>query len=164
MRLYKTLQSAISATLAIICSLFIAAQDAGVIRPSIQLGTHPSPDARFDVVLRQNSMGGGVDLFVMKHCEPIFYAADISGYLWINNVLIYSSLPLYGSGGVYKYNPITETRSCIVDGNTNEYFELESFTTKTKKLAYYYSNDISHVDVERLKASKKAVRQVEIPN
>ena len=103
-------------------------------------------------------------MFVMKHSEPIFYAGDVTGYLWVNNHLIYSALPLYGSGGIYKYNPVMETRSFVVDGNANEYFELQSFSSKRAKLAYYYSDDIRHVDVERLKASKEAVREIAIPN
>jgi hypothetical protein len=164
MRLYKALRSVISAIPVAICCFLVAAEDTAVIQPITQLGTRPSPDGQFNVVLRQNSMGAGIDLFVMKQYEPIFYAADITGYLWINNLLIYSSLPLYGSGGIYKYNPMMETRSSVVDGKSNEYFELKSVSSKTKKLAYYHSDDIRHVDAARLKAPKEAVRGIAIPD
>jgi hypothetical protein len=60
-------------------------------------------------------VGGGTDLFVMKGDEPIFYAGDISGYFWVDNVLVYSSLPLYGKAGIYMYNPAVEVRSSLVD-------------------------------------------------
>jgi hypothetical protein len=109
-------------------------------------------------------MGGATDLFVMKNCEPIFYAADVTGYLWAGKALIYSCAPLYGSAGIYRYDPIMETRSSLVDGKENEYFELRSFSPNTKKLGYYYSDDIRHLDIMKLKASKEAVRKIAIPN
>jgi len=105
-------------------------------------------------------MGGGIDLFVMKGGDPMFYAGDVTGYLWINSVLVYSSLPLYGSAGIYSYDPITELRSTVVDGKENDYFELKSYSLDTTKLSYFYSDDIKHMDVAQLKASNEAVREV----
>jgi hypothetical protein len=43
-------------------------------------------------------------------------------------------------------------------------FELRSFSPTTKKLEYYYSDDIRHLDIMKLKASKEAVREIAIPN
>jgi hypothetical protein len=164
MPLYKVLWLAISTILVLVCDFSLAVEDAAVVKPVTQLGMHPSPDAGFNVVLRQNNMGGATDLFVMKRHEPIFYAADVTGYLWVNKVLIYSSLPLYGSAGIYMYDPVMEMRASIVDGKENEYFELKSFSKKTKKLGYFYSNDIENFDVAKLKASKEAVREIPLPN
>jgi hypothetical protein len=108
-------------------------------------------------------MGGGTDLFVMKGDEPIFYAGDVSGYFWINGILVYSSLPLYGKAGIYMYDPTMEMRSSLVDGKENDYFELKSYSSETNKVAYYYSNDITKTDIATLKGSKNAVREVLMP-
>jgi hypothetical protein len=162
MRLSKLLQSAISATSFLICELAPASGDLAV-KPITQLGVHPSPDHQFNVVLRKNSMGGGTDLFVMKGGEPIFYAGDATGCFWIGSILVYSSSPLYGSSGIYTYDPVIETRSSLVDGKANEYFELKGYLATANKVAYYYSDDISHLDITKLKASNSAVREVLMP-
>jgi hypothetical protein len=163
MRPYRLLQLVISGICAVYFQFPLALGDIGIVLPVTELGLHPAPDGRFVVVLRKNGMGGGTDLFVMKGPEPIFYAADVTGYLWIDHILIYSSLPLYGSAGVYAYNPIMETRSSLVDGKENQYFQIKSFSLKTNTIEYYYSDDIRHADVENLKASKGAVRVIAVP-
>lgn len=163
MRLSKFLQSVISAVCILICEPTLAAGDLATIEPIKELGMRSSPDHRFNVILRQNSMGGGTDLFVMKGGEPIFYAGDVTGYFWVEGILVYSSLPLYGSAGIYTYDPVMEMRSPLVDGKENEYFELKSYSSNTKKVAYYYSDDIRQVDITKLKASNNAVREVLVP-
>jgi hypothetical protein len=162
MRPYRLLQLVISGICAVYFHFPFVLGDTGIV-PVTELGVHPAPDGRFAVVLRKNSMGGGTDLFVKKGPEPIFYAADVTGYLWIDHILIYSSLPLYGSAGVYAYNPIMEIRSSLVEGKENEYFQLKSFSPNTNTIEYYYSEDIRHADVEKLKASKEAVRKIAVP-
>jgi hypothetical protein len=163
MRPYRLLQSVISGICAVYFQIPLALAGAELVLPVTELGVHPAHDGRFAVVLRQNGMGGGTDLFVMKGSEPIFYAADVTGCLWIDHILIYSSLPLYGSGGVYTYNPIMETRSSLVAGKENEYFQIKSFSPKTNTIEYYYSDDIRHADAEKLKASKEAIRLITVP-
>jgi len=54
-------------------------------------------------------------------------------------------------------------RSSLVDGKENEYFELKGYSSDTHKVRYYYSDDIKHVDVAKLKAANDAVRDVSIP-
>ena len=162
MRPYRLLQLVISGICSVYFHLPFALGDTGFV-PVTELGVHPAPDGRFAVVLRKNSMGGGTDLFVMKGPEPIFYAADVTGYLWIDHILVYSSLPLYGSAGVYAYNAIMETRSSLVQGKENQYFQLKSFSPKTNTIEYYYSEDIRHADIEKLKASKASIREIAGP-
>jgi hypothetical protein len=163
MRPYRLLQLVISGICAVYSYFPFALGDTGIVLPVTELGVHPAPDGRFAVVLRKNSMGGATDLFVMKGPEPILYAADVTGYLWIDHILIYSSLPLYGSAGLYTYNPIMETRSSLVEGKENQYFQLKSFSPKTNTIEYYYSDDIRHADVEKLKTSKGAIREIAAP-
>jgi hypothetical protein len=164
MPLCRLSRLAISAIPIAICHFSLPAETGVVVEPITELGIRASANGRFKVVLRQNSMGGAIDLFVMKNCEPIFYAADVTGYLWAGNAVIYSSSPLYGSAGIYRYDPIMETRSSLVDGKENEYFELRSFSPNAKKLEYYYSDDIRHLDIMKLKASNESVREIPIPN
>jgi hypothetical protein len=164
MLLFRLSRLAISTISIVICHFSLHAETDVVVEPITELGARASPNGQFKVVLRQNSMGGATDLFVMKNCEPIFYAADVTGYLWVGNALVYSSTPLYGSAGIYRYDPIMEMRSSLVDGKENEYFELRCFSPNTKKLDYYYSDDIRHLDIMKLKASKEAVREIPIPN
>jgi hypothetical protein len=163
MRHYKILRSVISATCVLLCKVATGAGDVAVVQPVTELGTHSGPGGRFNVVLRENSMGGGTDLFVMKRQVPIFYAADVTGYIWDKGILIYSSLPLYGSGGIYTYDPVMETRSSVIDGKSNEYFELKSFSPETRKLAYFYSDNLKAVNLRTLKKSAVAVREIPIP-
>lgn len=158
----KLLQSGISAV-CLICEVTLVAGNLATVEPVKELGMRSSPNHQFKVILRQNSMGGGTDLFVMKGDEPIFYAGDVSGYFWVDGILIYSSLPLYGKGGIYMYDPVMEMRSSLVNGKENEYFELKSYSPNTNKVAYYYSNDIAQVDIAKLKGSNDAVREVLMP-
>lgn len=99
----------------------------------------------------------------MKKDEPIFHAADVSAYVWVDAKLVYSSLPLYGESGIYMYDPRMETVSCLVSGKDNDYFELSSFLPKRNRIEYYYSNDINHLDVAQLKRSKEALRELALP-
>lgn len=160
---YKLLQSVINSVCILICEFTLVAGSLPAVKPIKDLGMRSSPNHQFKVVLRQNSMGGGTDMFVMKGEEPIFYAGDISGYVWIDGILVYSSLPLYGKAGVYMYDPAMEICSSLVVGKENEYFELKSYSSDTNKLAYYYSDDIKQVDIAKLKASNNAVREVSMP-
>ena len=159
----KLLQLVISAVCTLVCELTLTAGNLETVEPVKELGMRPSPNHQFKVVFRQNSMGAGTDLFVMKGEEPIFYAGDVSGYLWIDGLLAYSSLPLYGKAGIYLSDPTSEMRSSLVDGKENEYFELKSYSSDTNKVAYYYSNDITKTDIATLKGSKNAVREVSMP-
>jgi hypothetical protein len=159
----KLLRSAISAVFIRVCELTLVAGNLATVEPIKELGMRSSPNHQFKVVLRQNSMGGGTDMFVMKGEEPSFYAGDVSGYFWVHGILVYSSLPLYGKGGTYTYDPTMEMRSSLVDGKENEYFELKSYSSDTNKVAYYYSDDIKQLDIATLKASNNAVREVLMP-
>jgi hypothetical protein len=159
----KLLQSVISAVCVLAWELTVAAGNFATVDAIKEMGMRPSPNHQFKVILRKNSMGGGTDLFVMKGEEPIFYAGDVSGYFWVDDILVYSSLPLYGKAGIYMYDPIMETRSSLVDGKDTDYFELKSYSSETKKVAYYYSNDITQVDIAKLKASSNTVREVLMP-
>jgi hypothetical protein len=159
----KLLQLVISAVCTLVCELTLVAGNLATVEPIKELGARFGPNHEFKVILRQNSMGGGTDLFVMKGDEPIFYAGDVSGYFWINGILVYSSLPLYGKAGIYMYDPTMEMRSSLVDGKENDYFELKSYSSETNKVAYYYSNDITKTDIATLKGSKNAVREVLMP-
>jgi hypothetical protein len=163
MRDSKLLQLAISAVCILLCELTLVAANLATVEPIKELGMRSSPNHQFKVILRQNSMGGGTDLFVMKEDEPIFYAGDVSGYFWVDGILVYSSLPLYGKAGIYMYDPVMEMRSSLVDGKGNEYFELKSYSSDTNKVAYYYSNDITQVDIAKLRAANNAVREVLMP-
>src|SRR5581483_606998 len=159
----KLLRSGISSACILACGVTLIAGKLASVEPIKELGMRYSPNHQFKVVLRQNSMGGGIDMFVMKGEEPIFYAGDLSGYFWIHEILVYSSLPLYGKAGIYMYDPTMEMRSSLVDGKENEYFELKGYSSDTQKVRYYYSDDIKHVDVAKLKAANDAVRDVSIP-
>jgi len=163
MRDSKLLRSLISTVCALICGLTLTAGNLPAVEPIKELGMRSSPNHQFKVILRQDSMGGGTDLFVMKGDEPIFNAGDVTGYFWVDGILVYSSLPLYGKAGIYMYDPTMEMRSSLVNGKENEYFELKSYSSDTNKVAYYYSDDIRQVDIAKLKASNSAVREVLMP-
>jgi hypothetical protein len=159
----KLLQLLISAVCTLVCELALAGGNMATVEPIKELGMRSSPNHQFKVILRQNGMGGGTDLFVTKGDEPIFYAGDVSGYFWVDEILVYSCLPLYGKAGIYMYDPIMEIRSSLVDGKENEYFELKSYSSNTNKIAYYYSDDRKQLDIAKLKTSNSAVREVLMP-
>lgn len=163
MRLSKSLRSAISAVYILVCGSTFVAGNLPAVEPVKELGMRSSRNPQFKVILRQNSMGAGTDLFLVKGDEPIFYAGDVSGYFWVDGTLVYSSLPLYGKAGIYMFDPVTEMRSSLVDGKENEYFELKSYSSGTNKIAYYYSNDITQVDIAKLKTAHDAVREIVMP-
>ena len=132
------------------------------LSPTNTLGVHSSATGKFKAILRQNAMGGGVDLFVMKKNTPLFHAADVNSIVWIKDCLIYAAGPLYGPSGVFWYNASLEQISALRPGKDNEYFELKVVKPKERKLEYVYSSEVSNLDVDRLRASPEAVQTLEL--
>jgi hypothetical protein len=133
-----------------------------VLSPTRDLGAHFSIGKQFRAILRQNAMGGGIDLFVLKGDEPLFFAADVNSIVWSGDRLIFAAGPLYGPSGIFRYEAALEQISVVRAGDHNDYFELRALNLREKKLEFYYAADIEHLDVSELRANPEAVQSIDL--
>src|SRR6266478_3262154 len=61
-----------------------------------QLGWLASSKKPFRLLCRINAAGGFRELYLFHGNDPVFYARDVTAYLWQNGKVVYSASPLYG--------------------------------------------------------------------
>jgi len=124
---------------AILMCLFVTAVHAAAdqdIKASDAVGWFDSSHKPCRLLCRINAAGGFRELYVFRGTDPVFYARDVTAYLWQNGKVIYSASSLYGKPGIFIIDPSLEIESTVIDGTRNEYIVLQSYSAASHRLKY----------------------------
>ncbi len=106
------------------------------IKATDAVGWSDSSHKPFRLLCRVNAAGGFREVYVFRGTDPVFYARDVTAYLWQNGKVIYSASPLYGKSGIFIIDPSLEIESTVLDGATNEYVVLQSYSAASHRVKY----------------------------
>jgi hypothetical protein len=106
------------------------------IKATEAVGWFKSSQKPFRLVCRVNAAGGFRELYVFRGNDPVFYARDVTAYLWQNGKVIYSASPLYGKSGIFIIDPSLEIQSTVIDGARNEYIVLQTYNAASHRVKY----------------------------
>ncbi|SRR6266568_675101 len=101
-----------------------------------KVGWLASSKQPFRLLCRINASGGFRELYIFHGNDPVFYARDVTAYLWQNGKVIYSASPMYGKSGIFIVDPTLEIESSTVEGTKNEYIVLQSYTPASHRVRY----------------------------
>src|SRR5438132_2387990 len=107
-----------------------------VVQASDKIGWVASANKPFRLFCRTNAAGGFREIYVFRGDEPVFYARDVTAYLWVNSRVIYSASPIYGKSGIFIIDPKTEIESTILEGASGDYIGLSSYSPSSHRLKY----------------------------
>ena len=133
------LPSGIKLATAILACVFVTmlrAADDQESKATDKVGWLASPQKAFRLLCRINAAGGFRELYIFHGDDPVFYARDVTAYLWQNKKVIYSASPMYGKSGIFIIDPTLEIESSIVNGTKNEYMVLQSYIPTSHRLKY----------------------------
>jgi hypothetical protein len=115
-------------------------------------------------------VGGFTQLSVLRSAEksPHLVIKDVTAAAWVApSSLIYSTSPLYGSPGLYRFDCDHMTSTVLVGPrnktadypNGTDYFELHAVPVSAQgKLYYYYAPEVDSVDFATFHSPKHLYR------
>ena len=135
------------------------------VSPSAQIvrsaGEYLAPNGRCKAVLATAAMGGFLVLTVTDRAHKVVKADDVSGMSWIGDAtLVYTTSPIYGVPGLYRYHCGSKAEARIVAPKTMteanpdgaDYFELEGVSMGPPATIYfYYSPDVERTDFKKFR-------------
>lgn len=127
------LPRAILACLFVLTTCAVADKD---LKATDAVGWFDSSRKPFRLLCRVSAAGGFRELYVFRGTDPVFYARDVTAYLWQNGKVIYSASPLYGKSGIFIIDPSLEMESTVIDGASKEYIVLQSYDAASHRVKY----------------------------
>lgn len=117
------------------------------------LGAYNSPGGQCPIYLTTSEKGGFTQLQFQSKSSGKKLVNDVTGVAYISNeILVYTTSPIYGTPGIFIYDCLSENTKQIVGPTKIDkaypqgsgYFEL--YGIKREKIYFYYSPDVDQID------------------
>lgn len=110
------------------------------------------------LLCRISAAGGFRELYIFRGDDPVFYARDVTAYLWQNGKVIYSASPIYGKSGIFVVDPVLEIESAIVNGSKDDYIVLQSYLPPSRRVKY----SKGHLDSSSNKGGLDEIKEADV--
>ncbi len=76
----------------------------------------------------------------------------------MDEFILYSTSPIYGVAGIWRFDPKTEANSKLITVGKNAYVELLDLDVSAGRLRYYYAPHVDSVKFDTFRDGTKNLR------